>query len=88
MKYLLILVVVLVWVIAYHTGPEAVTFEQAMEMEAVGFWSGLWHGWIILPVWVMSWFTDHLTIYAIYNNGGWYDFGFILGISGLLGLLR
>lgn len=85
---IVVLVIVAIWVIAYHTGPEAVTLQQAAEMETVGFWSGLWHGLIVFPVWIMSWFSDQITIYAIYNNGGWYNFGYILGISGLFGLLR
>lgn len=23
-----------------------------------------------------------IAVYAIYNNGGWYDFGFFLGVGG------
>ena len=28
----------------------------------------------------MSLFTDKVAIYAVPNNGGWYDFGYFLGI--------
>lgn len=46
-----------------------------------GFWLGLWHG-IILPVtFVISLFTDTVTIYEVNNNGNWYDFGFVVGLS-------
>jgi len=35
---------------------------------------------MILPIsWFISLFSDSTAIYAIYNNGGWYDFGFVLG---------
>jgi hypothetical protein len=26
---------------------------------------------------------DDVAVYAINNNGGWYDFGFLLGVGGL-----
>ena len=59
-----------------------VTLEQAVSVTKVGFWHGLWHG-IIFPVaWVISLFDESTAIYAIYNNGGWYDFGFFLGVGG------
>lgn len=45
-----------------------------------GFWWGLWHG-IILPVtFVVSLFTETVSIYEVDNNGNWYDVGFVLGI--------
>jgi hypothetical protein len=50
-----------------------------------GFWQGLWHG-IILPVsWIVSLFTDTVTPYEVHNNGNWYDFGFVCGISIVFG---
>lgn len=64
---------------------DAVTFTQAANIEPVGFWYGLWHGMIAPIAWIVSLFSDNTAIYAIYNNGGWYDFGFILGIGTLGG---
>jgi hypothetical protein len=56
-----------------------VTFLQATTHEQVGFLHGLWHG-IILPFsWIIALFDNDATIYAIYNNGGWYNFGFVIG---------
>jgi hypothetical protein len=49
----------------------------------VGFWYGLWHGMILPFSWLISLFSDDVAIYAIYNNGGWYDFGFLLGVGSL-----
>lgn len=46
-----------------------------------GFWMGLWHGFISLFTFIIGLFVDGVGIYEINNNGGWYNFGFILGIS-------
>lgn len=63
---------------------DTVTFAEASTIEPVGFWYGLWHG-VIAPIsWLISLFDSSVSIYAIYNNGGWYDFGFMLGIGGLI----
>lgn len=43
-----------------------------------GFFSGLFHGFIILFSFIISLFTDY-EIYAFPNSGGWYNFGFLLG---------
>ena len=45
-----------------------------------GFWLGLWHGLIVPITFVVSLFTDTVNIYAVPNNGNWYNFGFVLGI--------
>ncbi len=47
--------------------------------EAAGFWLGLWQGLIIPVTFVVSLFTDQVSIYEVHNTGGWYDFGFVLG---------
>jgi hypothetical protein len=51
-----------------------------VQAGAPGFWLGLWHGFIFPVAWVVSLFTDKVAIYAVPNNGGWYDFGYFLGI--------
>ena len=48
-----------------------------------GFWRGLWHGFIAPITFIISLFTEKVNIYEVYNSGGWYDFGFVLG-SGIL----
>ena len=45
-----------------------------------GFWLGLWHGFIFPVAWVVSLFAPKVAIYAVPNDGGWYDFGYFLGI--------
>lgn len=53
--------------------------------DPAGFWLGLWHG-VILPItWIVSLFTDTVTPYEVFNNGNWYDVGFVLGISIVFG---
>ena len=45
-----------------------------------GFWLGLWHGFIFPVAFIVSLFMPDVAIYAVPNNGGWYDFGYFLGI--------
>ena len=46
-----------------------------------GFWLGLWHGLISPVTFVVSLFTDAVSIYEVRNSGGWYDLGFVAGVS-------
>jgi hypothetical protein len=46
-----------------------------------GFWAGLWHGSIAPVAFIVSLFKPEVGIYETNNNGAWYNFGFILGIS-------
>jgi len=52
----------------------------AVDPAAPGFLEGLWHGFIFPVAWVLSLFMDNVAIYAVPNDGGWYDFGYFLGI--------
>jgi hypothetical protein len=45
-----------------------------------GFVYGLWHGFIFPVAWLLSLVSERVAIYAVPNNGGWYDFGYFLGI--------
>lgn len=49
-----------------------------------GFWGGVWHGMIMVPSFIGSLFYDDIAIYAINNNGGWYNFGYVGGLTFLL----
>lgn len=64
---------------------EVTVIDECRKGEPAGFWSGLWHGLIAPFSFVMSLFSDRIAMYAINNNGGWYDFGFVLGASILFG---
>jgi hypothetical protein len=53
---------------------------NAIVPSAPGFLEGVWHGFIFPVAWIFSLFVDNVAVYAVPNNGGWYDFGFFLGI--------
>ena len=83
---LLIITVVLVLILAgCAPGPNTLTGSPDQEGEVAGFWLGLWQG-IIAPVtFIISLFSDKVEMYEVHNNGGWYNFGFLLGASIILG---
>jgi hypothetical protein len=54
--------------------------SDAVAAGAPGFWLGLWHGFIFPVAWIVSLFVSDVAIYAVPNNGGWYDFGYFVGI--------
>ena len=58
--------------------------SSCVDNNVYGFWGGLWHGMILPITWIGSMFSDNVAIYAINNNGNWYDFGFTLGAGGLV----
>jgi hypothetical protein len=54
--------------------------SDAVAPGSPGFLLGLWHGLIFPLAWVASLFVPTIAVYAVPNNGGWYDFGYFLGI--------
>lgn len=50
-----------------------------------GFLGGLWHGIIFYFSFIGSLFSDEIAVYAINNSGGWYDFGFLIGLGSSIG---
>jgi len=55
------------------------------EGAPAGFWLGLWQGFILPVTFVVSLFTDTVSIYEVHNSGNWYDVGYVLGISIVFG---
>jgi hypothetical protein len=53
--------------------------------DPAGFLLGLWHGFIFMVTFVISLFSDTVTVYEVANNGNWYDFGYFLGLLLSLG---
>lgn len=73
-------VLVVAVVVGCAPGPNTLVGTPDAKGEVPGFWRGLWNG-IIAPVtFVISLFNDRVRLYEVHNNGGWYDFGFILGV--------
>lgn len=80
-----LLVVLFLSLTACAAGPNTFVKTEDNEGEVAGFWRGLWHG-IITPVtFIISLFNKNINIYEIHNNGGWYNFGFVLGIMIIFG---
>ncbi|MCC6549007.1 MAG: hypothetical protein IT279_02940 [Ignavibacteriaceae bacterium] len=59
--------------------------SECLPAEQYGFWGGLWHGIIAPASFILSLFFEDIAMYAVNNNGGWYDFGFVLGAGILFG---
>ena len=82
-KYIFVLIVLLIAVIAltscapgnYRWDPEKTPGNEA------GFWSGIWHGIIIVITFIVSLFTDKVGLYEVNNNGWRYNLGFIIGLA-------
>ena len=53
---------------------------NAVAPQAPGFLLGVWHGFIFPVAWILSLFMPEVSVYAVPNNGGWYDFGYFIGI--------
>jgi hypothetical protein len=50
-----------------------------------GFFMGLHHGFIAVFALIGHLFDDGIRVYAFPNSGGWYDFGFCIGIGAFSG---
>lgn len=46
-----------------------------------GFWLGVWQGFVAPITFLVSLFNHSVGIYEVHNNGGWYNFGFLFGVS-------
>jgi hypothetical protein len=51
----------------------------------VNAWWGFVHGLFIVPTFIISLFSKTVTIYQAPNVGNWYNFGYFVGISLILG---
>ncbi len=78
-------VVLLLVLSACAAGPNSAADVPSAEGEVAGFWLGLWHGIIVPVTFIISLFSETVSIYEIHNNGGWYDFGFVIGAGVFLG---
>lgn len=73
-----LLAVPLLLALAACARQSAAAVSQAPETP--GFLLGLWHGVIFPIAWLLSLFMPEVAVYAVPNDGGWYDFGYFLGI--------
>jgi hypothetical protein len=66
-------------------GPNPLVGAADPDGVVAGFWRGLWHGVISPVTFVVSLFTSQVHLYEVHNNGGWYDLGFLMGITSVHG---
>lgn len=82
---IVIAVILLFTMASCAAGPNGLAKQPDDSGKVAGFWNGLWHG-IIAPItFIISLFSDKVHIYEVHNSGGWYNFGFLIGISGIFG---
>jgi len=56
---------------------------SSISEDGPGFFLGVWHGMIAPFAFIGHIFDDSIAVYASPNSGGWYDFGFLLGVGAL-----
>lgn len=77
---ILVLVLVALLLASCAAGPNPLVGTDAASGAPAGFWRGLWHGLILPITFLISLFTESVSIYEVHNSGGWYDFGYVVGL--------
>ncbi len=88
MKKALLFGLVVIMVLGFAgcaAGPNTLRDTKDQEGDVVGFWRGIWHGFITPFAFIISLFKDSIGIYEAHNNGGWYNFGYVIGLSIIFG---
>ncbi len=80
-----LLLIVVVVLTGCAPGPNVFADQPDPDGETAGFWQGLWHGFISGFTFIISLFNDDVNVYEVHNNGGWYNFGFMIGVSSFFG---
>lgn len=82
-NFFITILLMLFVLLVFSSCAEVQQVEACKTGHTYGFFGGLWHG-IIAPVsFVCSLFSDHIAVWAVNNNGGWYSFGFLIGVGSL-----
>lgn len=79
------LALVLLLTVSCAPGPNALAGSADEEGKVAGFWQGLWHGIIAPFTFIISLFNHNVHIYEVHNSGGWYNLGYLLGLSVIFG---
>jgi hypothetical protein len=79
--FVIILMSIMVLLSACAAGPNELRNTPDEDGEVAGFWKGIWHGLISPITFVISLFSKSVYVYEVHNNGGWYNFGFLMGAS-------
>ncbi|MCK4421547.1 hypothetical protein KAW48_07090 [candidate division WOR-3 bacterium] len=80
-RYLVLVFILVVALVFLNCAPGNERWDQEINPGSIaGFWTGVWHGFIILISFIVSLFTDEVGIYEV-NNTGWpYNLGFLIGL--------
>jgi hypothetical protein len=79
---------VLVGVIFLTGCADYVHVNDCVSSEPDGFFSGFWHGLTLCFSFLGRMFSDDIAMYAVNNNGRWYDLGFALGTGNVMIWIR
>lgn len=79
------ILLLMVLLVGCAPGPNVMAGVPDEEGEIAGFWTGLWHGFASPVMFIISLFNKSVEVYEVHNNGGWYNFGFLLGASVIFG---
>lgn len=78
----LVLAVVLVGCAGQHTDLETAQAAVCSGQDVSGFWWGLWNGLVAVLALIGRYvFGMDIAVYEVCNSGGWYWFGFVLGVG-------
>jgi len=80
-KKLLAIITSVILIVLLSSCAEVIQYQYSKDILQVGFWYGLWHGMIAPVSFIISLFDNKVAIYAVNNTGGWYNFGYLLGLS-------
>ena len=83
--FLLLALIVVLFTSCAHVVPVQ---ECIQGTKVFGFWNGLWHGMIAGLTFIGSLFNHDIAVYAVNNNGAWYNLGFLMGAGASLGSSR
>ena len=84
-KNVLFLMIAVLVVVLFSGCADVASVCAIPEAHVYGFWGGLWHGMVAPFAFIGSLFSDNIAVYAVNNSGGWYDFGFLLGVGAFTG---
>jgi hypothetical protein len=82
---LLVIVFIMLGITGCTAGPNEMVNSPDEDGEIAGFWQGLWQGLISPFTFIISLFSDTVHVYEVHNNGNWYNFGFLFGVSIIFG---
>ena len=82
---MLFIFLLMIFSVSCVPGPNSAEKTPDQEGKVAGLWKGIWHGSISPITFIISIFSKNVRFYEVHNNGGWYNFGFVLGAGLFLG---